>query len=110
MRARRGRRAQADQPRARAAALDRAHRGDRIMRTAHDDVIDDLAALVAGDATAIAKHAEHLASCDTCRDARYEATQLAEKLPDTGADYLAAADLVDRLLARVDENAAAELD
>src|SRR5690606_34044488 len=106
IRARRGRRAQASQSRARAASLGHAHRGDRMMRTAHDDVMEDLAALVAGDATAIAKHAEHLASCDQCRDAKHEATQLAAKLADAGADYVPPADLVERVLAKVDAQAA----
>ena len=43
-----------------------------MMRTAHDDVKDDLAALVAGDADAIARHASHLADCDECRDMKHD--------------------------------------
>ena len=42
------------------------------MSTACDQVNDDLAAIVDGDHDTIARHAEHLASCDTCRDARHE--------------------------------------
>ena len=73
-----------------------------MMRTAHDDVMDDLAALVAGDADAIARHAEHLASCDACRDARHEATQLADRLADAGADYVPGSELVDQVMATLD--------
>src|SRR5262245_38026873 len=72
------------------------------MRTAHDAVLDDLAALVAGEPDAIARHAEHLASCDECRDARHDAATLARQLGDAGADYVPAADLVDRVMAKVD--------
>jgi hypothetical protein len=68
----------------------------------HDEVLDDLSALVAGDADAIAKHAAHLASCDDCRDARHEATQLAAMLPAAGGDYVAKASLVEELLAKLD--------
>jgi len=70
------------------------------MRTAHEEVMDDLAALVAGEASAISKHAEHLASCDECRDAKHEAAKLANMLGDAGADYVASPDLVDRVLAK----------
>ena len=35
-------------------------------------VQDDLADLVAGDSATIARHADHLASCDDCRDARHD--------------------------------------
>jgi ferric-dicitrate binding protein FerR (iron transport regulator)/tetratricopeptide (TPR) repeat protein len=70
------------------------------MRTAHDDVMDDLAALVAGEAGAISKHAEHLASCDECRDAKHEAAKLATLIGDAGADYVASPDLIDRVLAK----------
>src|SRR6266496_3278291 len=73
-----------------------------MMRTAHDEVKDDLAALVAGEPDAIARHADHLASCDECRDARHEATKLAEMIGDAGSDYVAPADLVDRVLAKAE--------
>lgn len=76
------------------------------MRTTHDDVMDDLAALVAGEAAAVSRHAEHLASCDPCRDARHEAAKLAARLADAGADHVASPGLVDQLLARVDEQRA----
>ena len=71
------------------------------MRTAHDEVMDDLAALVAGEASAISKHAEHLASCDECRDAKHDAAKLANMLGDAGGDYVASSDLVDRVMARL---------
>lgn len=69
-------------------------------------VHDDLEALVTGDPAAIALHAEHLASCDDCRDARHEASQLAEKLPAAGGDHVLPADFLDRLMARIDADAA----
>jgi hypothetical protein len=75
------------------------------MRTAHDEVMDDLAALVAGEAAAISKHADHLASCDACRDARHEASALARKMSDAGSDYVADAALVDRVMTKIDANA-----
>ncbi len=62
-------------------------------------VHDDLADLVAGDSATIARHADHLASCDDCRDARHEASMLADQLGAAGADYVAPVDLVERVLA-----------
>ncbi|MDB4956122.1 MAG: hypothetical protein JWO36_3691 [Myxococcales bacterium] len=70
-----------------------------------DQVTDDLAELVDGNRDAIARHADHLASCDTCRDARHEATKVAAMLVDAGSDHVPAADLVDKLLAAVDREA-----
>ncbi|HET7608417.1 MAG TPA: FecR domain-containing protein, partial [Gammaproteobacteria bacterium] len=67
--------------------------------------MDDLAALVAGEPDAIARHAEHLASCDACRDARHDATQLADKLAVAGADYVPGGDLAERVLAKLDAQA-----
>ncbi|HEY5920020.1 MAG TPA: FecR domain-containing protein [Kofleriaceae bacterium] len=77
------------------------------MRTAHDEVMDDLAALVAGEAAAISRHAEHLASCDECRDAKHEAAKLAGMLGDAGADYVADGALIDRVLAKAGADAPA---
>ncbi|MEO8705675.1 MAG: FecR domain-containing protein [Kofleriaceae bacterium] len=68
---------------------------------------DDLADLVAGDSGAIARHSEHLASCDDCRDARHEATQLVAQLPNAGADYVLPADFLDRVMAKVTDDTAA---
>jgi tetratricopeptide (TPR) repeat protein len=79
-----------------------------MMRTAHDDVMDDLAALVAGEAVAIAKHADHLASCDTCRDAKHDAAQLARQLADAGSDYKPANNLVEQLMAKLADAKPAE--
>ena len=62
-------------------------------------VHDDLADLVAGDSAAIARHSEHLASCDDCRDARHEASQLVGLLPYAGSDHVLPSDLVERVLA-----------
>ncbi|MBA3501944.1 MAG: hypothetical protein H0T65_16380, partial [Deltaproteobacteria bacterium] len=72
------------------------------MSTQCDPVLDELDELVAGNPDAIARHSEHLASCDDCRDARHDATQLADAVRGAGGDYLLPADLVDRVLAQVD--------
>jgi ferric-dicitrate binding protein FerR (iron transport regulator)/Mg-chelatase subunit ChlD/tetratricopeptide (TPR) repeat protein len=68
---------------------------------------DDLAALVDGDDAIVARHADHLASCDDCRDARYEATKLARAVALAGADHVPMTDLAERVLARVPADAAA---
>ncbi|HUS28241.1 MAG TPA: FecR domain-containing protein [Kofleriaceae bacterium] len=72
------------------------------MRTTHEEVLDDLAALVAGDSEAIARHADHLSSCDDCRDKKHEAAVTAKLVGDAGADYVPNASLVDALMAKVD--------
>jgi len=72
------------------------------MRSVHEDVLDDLDALVAGDRDAIARHAEHLAGCDACRDAKHEAAQLAAQLAKAGADYVPSDNLVAALMAKLD--------
>jgi tetratricopeptide (TPR) repeat protein len=72
-----------------------------------EQVTDDLVLLVDGDREAIARHAEHLASCDACRDARHEATQLAKLVAGAGADYVPGADLEATLLAALDQAAVA---
>src|SRR4051812_44718201 len=72
------------------------------MSTTCDQVTDDLSLLVEGDRDAIDRHAEHLASCDACRDARHEATQLAKLVGSAGSDFVPRADLEARLLATVD--------
>ena len=69
---------------------------------------DDLAALVDGDDAAIARHADHLASCDDCRDARHDATRLARMVASAGADYVVPADLADRVLAKAPADAPAK--
>jgi ferric-dicitrate binding protein FerR (iron transport regulator)/tetratricopeptide (TPR) repeat protein len=70
-----------------------------------DQVIDDLADIVAGDRAAIARHADHIASCDACRDMRHEASQLAALAGQAGSDHVPRADLADRVLARIDAEA-----
>ena len=69
--------------------------------TTCDQVTEDLAALADGDRDAIARHAEHLASCDACRDARHEASQLASLIATAGADFTPS-NAVDRLLEAID--------
>ncbi len=71
-----------------------------------EHVSEELSAIVDGDREVIARHAEHLASCDECRDARHEATQLALRLDAAGADYTPPEALVDRLLTAIDSDAA----
>ena len=68
---------------------------------------DDLADLVDGDAAAIDRNAEHLASCDDCRDARHDGERLVARVSAAGTDYTPRADLVDRLLAAVDASPSA---
>src|SRR3569623_3798235 len=65
-------------------------------------VAEELAASVDGDRDVIARHADHLAGCEACRDARHEASALAGRLAEAGADYLPGAALVDRLMASID--------
>ncbi|CAN5796909.1 hypothetical protein BH11MYX2_BH11MYX2_05270 [soil metagenome] len=68
-----------------------------------NDVLDDLAEIVGGDSAAIARHAEHLASCDECRDLRHEAQMTAQLAAGAGADYVPPTDLAARVLAKLDE-------
>src|SRR5262245_25519013 len=107
MQHRRSRRAQADQPRAGSPPLRHARRGQPVMRTPCDEVSDELAELVAGDPDAIARHADHLAGCDDCRDARHDAAQLAALVAAAGADHVERGDLADRVLAALDGSATA---
>jgi tetratricopeptide (TPR) repeat protein len=72
------------------------------MMTTCDQVTDELALLVDGDPQAIARHADHLATCDACRDARHDATELARAVAGAGADYVPAPGLEARLLAAVE--------
>ncbi len=69
------------------------------MMSTCNEVQDELADLVAGDREAIARHSEHLASCDACRDARHEATELAARVKTAGSDHVSPDDLVARVLA-----------
>ncbi len=69
------------------------------MMSTCNEVQDELADLVAGDRDAVARHAEHLASCDACRDARHEATELAARVTKAGSDHASPDDLVARVLA-----------
>lgn len=78
------------------------------MMSTCQDVQDDLADLVAGDRDAIARHADHLASCDACRDARHEATELAALIGQAGSDHVPPADLAAKVLAAIAEEAPAK--
>ncbi|MCC6897793.1 MAG: FecR domain-containing protein [Polyangiaceae bacterium] len=50
---------------------------------------------------------DHVADCDRCRDARYDAEKQIELVAAAGADYVAPADLEDRVLAALDKGGAA---
>ena len=71
-----------------------------------NQVHDDLDDLVAGDSGAIARHSEHLASCDACRDLRHEATELAALVAKAGDDYTPPKDLAALVLAKIDAETA----
>ena len=71
-----------------------------------EQVTEDLSAILDGDRDVIARHADHLASCDHCRDTRHDAAQLAKQLALAGADYVPDAGLHDRLLVAVDREQA----
>ena len=66
-------------------------------------VLDDLSELIADQDEALARHGDHLAGCDDCRDARHEASLLASRLAQAGDDHAPLADLSQRVLARLDE-------
>ena len=74
------------------------------MSTPCDLLHDDLDAIVDGDRDTIARHADHLATCDACRDARHEASQIATLVGAAGGDHVPADanGIVDRLLATID--------
>src|SRR5690242_7137625 len=76
------------------------------MSTNCEQVTDELALIVDGDREAIERHADHLASCDACRDARHEASQLCKLVATAGSDYKPSADLEARLMAALDKAAA----
>ena len=76
------------------------------MTTTCDQVTAELSELVDGDRDAIGRHADHLAGCDACRDARHDAAQLAALVADAGVDHLAPGDLADRVLAALDRDPA----
>jgi ferric-dicitrate binding protein FerR (iron transport regulator)/tetratricopeptide (TPR) repeat protein len=71
-----------------------------------EQVTEDLASIVDGDRDVIARHAEHLTTCDACRDARHEASHIATRLAAAGTDYTAGAGLVDRVMVAIDREPA----
>ena len=75
------------------------------MMSTCNEVNDELAELVAGDRDAIARHAEHLATCDACRDARHEATELAALVGQAGSDHAPPKDLAAKVLAAIGDDA-----
>ncbi len=61
--------------------------------------MDDLASIVDGDEGALDRHLDHLSGCDSCRDARHEASAAARALGAAGDDFRLPADLTSRVLA-----------
>jgi hypothetical protein len=72
-------------------------------------VLDDLAALVADDSEVLERHADHLASCDSCRDALHEAREAAARVPEAGADFAVPEDLEARVAGALDRAATARM-
>ena len=64
-------------------------------------VLDDLASLVDGDFQALERHLDHLEQCDTCQDARHEASMLATAISAAGADFVVPDDLAEQSLQRI---------
>jgi ferric-dicitrate binding protein FerR (iron transport regulator)/Mg-chelatase subunit ChlD len=61
------------------------------------DVLDALAQIVEGDEETIERFANHLASCDHCRDLRHDARLAAEAAAEAGAAYEHPNDFGDKL-------------
>ncbi|MFK8000032.1 MAG: VIT domain-containing protein [Polyangiales bacterium] len=72
------------------------------MNKQHEDFLDDLALIVAGDAAALERHADLLADSAEARDIRYEAEQAARAAEGAGADYVAPDDLALRVFQALD--------
>ena len=53
------------------------------------------------DGTASARLFDHIASCDACRDLRYEATHASELVAGSGKDFRPADDFVEKLVAQL---------
>jgi ferric-dicitrate binding protein FerR (iron transport regulator) len=69
---------------------------DRLCREVEERMTDVL------DGTAPGELMDHVADCDICRDARYEAERAAAVVKKAGADFQADAGFADRILARID--------
>src|SRR4051812_1921193 len=70
----------------------------------HDELCAEVTANLAEilDGTARAPLYEHLAECDTCRDARHDAEQVRALAVAAGADHEATSELEDRVLAALE--------
>jgi vault protein inter-alpha-trypsin-like protein/FecR-like protein/VWA domain-containing protein len=55
------------------------------------------------DGTASQRLFDHIASCDACRDLRYEATHASELVGGSGKDFRPAEDFLEKLVARLEE-------
>ena len=53
------------------------------------------------DGTASARLFDHIASCDACRDLRYEATRASELVGSSGQDFRPADDFVEKLVVQL---------
>lgn len=71
----------------------------------HEDFLDHLAPIVDGDEAALDRFADHLADHDEARDLRYDATDVAERIAESGADFDVPADLESRLMVALDARA-----
>lgn len=80
------------------------------MNKQHEDFLDDLALIVAGDAAALERHADLLADSEEARDIRYEAEQAARAVEGAGADYVAPDDLALRVFQTLDARGSASAD
>ncbi|HMG21302.1 MAG TPA: VIT domain-containing protein, partial [Kofleriaceae bacterium] len=74
--------------------------------TTCDQVTAELSDLIDGDPAAIGRHADHLAGCADCRDARHDAARLAALVADAGIDHAPPGDLAARVLAALDRSVA----
>lgn len=80
------------------------------MNKQHEDFLDDLALIVAGDAGALERHADLLADSAEARDLRYEAEQAARAVEGAGSDYVAPDDLALRVFQALDARDSATTD
>ena len=69
---------------------------------------DDLASLADDEPAAVDAHADHLAECDECRDARHEARTIARALATAGDEFEETDDFHARLMRAVDVGLAAD--
>ena len=79
-----------------------------MMREECVPVLEDLSAIVDGDEAVLEKHLDHLADCDSCRDARHDASDAAKAVAAAGDDYVVPGDLAERVLAAIERDRPAQ--